>query len=123
MKDFAAELLAHKSITYAFDFPEEELPQSLDMEFRRNLLLIYKELLHNIIKHAQASRVDIALMKNNGVLVLKVQDDGIGFEPEPAGNGNGLRNMKTRASKLGGRIEFKTGPHTGTEATLTVKIP
>jgi signal transduction histidine kinase len=69
------------------------------------------------------NRIDIALTKNNGVLVLKVQDDGIGFEPEPIGNGNGLRNMKTRASKLGGRIEFETRPRAGTAATLTIKIP
>jgi signal transduction histidine kinase len=123
MKDFAAELLAHKSIAYTFDFPEEELPQSLGMEFRRNLLLIYKELLHNIIKHAQARRVDITLTKSNGVLVLKVRDDGIGFEPELTRNGNGLRNMNMRASKLGGRIEFKTRPRAGTAATLTIKIP
>lgn len=123
MRDAAAEMLALKEITVAFDFPHERLPQAIAMDFRRNLFLIYKELLHNIVKHSQATRVEISLAKQDGVLTLKVTDNGIGFNPASTnGRGNGLTNMKDRAAKLGGRLQLQSLPQGGTEAVLAVKI-
>jgi signal transduction histidine kinase len=123
MKDAAAELLSLKDIAFTFNFPQEKLPHPISMDFRRNLFLLYKELLHNIIKHSQASRVEISLAKRDGVLRLKVADDGIGFDSAKInGNGNGLNNMKVRAEKLGGRLKLKSLPQGGMEAVLTVKI-
>jgi len=124
MKDTAAELLSLKEITVTFDFPREKLPQAISMDFRRNLFLIYKELLHNIIKHSQATRVEISLAKRDGVLTLRVADDGVGFDPASTnGNGNGLNNMKDRAAQLGGRLKLEPQPQGGMEAVLAVKMP
>lgn len=123
MKETAADLLSKQGIHHTIRFPKEDLPHSLEMEFRRNLFLIFKELLNNIFKHAQASHVEIDLAKKNGVLILKVKDDGVGFDPSAANNGNGLLNMKMRAMKLNGRIDFQHPAAGGVKATLTVKIP
>jgi signal transduction histidine kinase/ligand-binding sensor domain-containing protein len=122
LKDVAAELLQQQGITYTFHFPEQELLQSLPMNFRRNLLLIYKELLHNVMKHAQATHVDIALAKTDGCLVLKLADDGVGFDPKAVRNGNGLKSMQTRAAELKGKLEIESQPNQGTRVTLAVKL-
>ena len=122
MKETADELLGQKGITYTVDFPTEDLPQSLQMDFRRNLFLIYKEMLHNIIKHSQAACVGISLKKEDGFLRLRVADDGKGFDAETTENGNGLQSMHTRAGELNGRLEIKSQPELGTTVTLSVKI-
>jgi signal transduction histidine kinase len=122
LKDVTAELLRQQGITYTFHFPEQELLQSLPMNFRRNLLLIYKELLHNVIKHAQATHMDIALAKTDGCLVLKLADNGIGFDVKAAKNGTGLKSMQTRAAELKGKLEIASRPGQGTRVTLAVKL-
>jgi len=120
MKEAAEELLGQKGITYTFALPPEELPQSLKMEFRRNLFLIYKEMLHNVVKHAEATQVEIALTRMNGTLQLQVADNGRGFNAEAGGNGNGLKSMSARAEELNGKLEIESRPEQGTKATLTV---
>jgi ligand-binding sensor domain-containing protein/signal transduction histidine kinase len=123
VKETAEELLGQKGITYTFDLPPEELPQSLKMEFRRNLFLIYKEMLHNIVKHANASKVKIALTRTNGMLQLQVADNGKGIGEEKSGNGNGLKSMRARAGELNGQLEIDSQPERGTTVRLMVKIP
>ena len=123
IKEVAEELLGQKGITYTFDLPQEDLPQSLKMEFRRNLFLIYKELLHNVVKHAEATKVEIALTRMNGTLQLQVADNGKGFCEQAGGNGNGLKSMRARAGELHGRFEIDSRPERGTRVILSVKIP
>lgn len=120
MKEAAEELLGQKGIAYTLEAPQEELPQSLKMEFRRNLFLIYKEMLHNVVKHAEATKVEIALTRTNGMLQLQVTDNGKGFGEEKNGNGSGLKSMRARAAELNGKLEIDSRPALGTTATLTV---
>jgi len=121
-KEAANELLGQKGIAYTFNMPQKDLPQSLKMEFRRNLFMIYKEMLHNVVQHAEATKVEIALTKSSGMLQLQVADNGKGFIAETAGNGNGLQSMRARAGELHGRLEIKSQPEQGTTVTLSVKI-
>ncbi len=123
MKEFAGEMLAPKQISYSFHGPEHDVFQPLNMNFRHHLLLIYKEILHNIIKHAQAKHVDIFITKTDGVLTLKLADDGKGFDPSAVKNGNGLKNVQARAAELEGKIDIASQNGQGTVVTLTVKIP
>lgn len=122
MKETAEELLGQKGIAYTLDLPEEELPRSLKMEFRRNLFLIYKEMLHNIVKHAEASKVEITLTRMNGVLQLQVADNGRGFDEGENGNGSGLKSMRARAEELNGKLEIESRPEAGTRVRLEVKV-
>ena len=95
----------------------------LDMEFRRNILLIYKEILHNILKHANASRVDIVLQEQHENFMLTITDNGVGFDPSLAYTGNGLKNLQNRAVKSGGKLEIKSSTGKGTSICLNAKIP
>ncbi len=72
---------------------------------RRNLFLLVKEALHNIVKHAQASEVEL-VCRWNGTLHLMIQDNGLGTMNN--GSGRGLNNMRKRAGELGGSVEFVT---------------
>ena len=117
MKSAASILLANMS--YSFDHPSKELP-ALDMEFRRNLILVYKEILNNIAKHSKAKHVKINVETNGKTFVLSIQDDGVGFDTEEAAkkDGHGLSSLQRRAEKLNGVITIESSPGHGTTTTL-----
>jgi len=121
MKDAAASLL--RNIDHSFHCSQHIMAGVLDMEFRRNILLIYKEILHNILKHACATRVDIRIEENNGHLVLTIADNGVGFDPSLSFTGNGLRNLKSRATKIGGHLDIHSLNGKGASFILSAKIP
>ena len=114
MRDYAHEVLSAAGLEVRFDFPEALPTQHLPELLRRNLYLIYKESLHNILKHAQgATAVDVSLQVKTaspGWLVLQVLDNGRAVPEVLAGaapayarrSSHGLRNIATRAQALGG---------------------
>lgn len=85
------------------------------------LYRILQEALANILKHAQASQVSVAISFEVASVRLTVQDDGTGFHPEQAGPGYGLENMRQRAQELGGSCELVSAPGKG--ACVRVTLP
>jgi signal transduction histidine kinase len=77
-------------------------------------------MLHNVVKHAEATKVEIALTKTNGVLQLQVADNGKGFSEEKSGNGSGLKSMRARAGELNGQLEIDSQPERGTKVIFSV---
>jgi signal transduction histidine kinase/streptogramin lyase len=94
---------------------------AVDMGPRRHLFLIYKELLHNIVRHARATSVRIALDASGDMLRLSVTDNGHGFTGGTA-DGSGLRNMRRRAHEIGADLAFDATPGGGTTASITVRM-
>ncbi len=119
-----AEVLLSKS-RYTFVAPSNALTDVIDMEFRRNLLLIYREALNNTAKYARAENVTITLSVTGEMLTLRIRDDGVGFDLDEAQHkgGNGLRTQQYRAEKIGGTIDFESTPGKGTTTTLVARIP
>ncbi len=97
---------------------EERLPASVETGVYR----IAQELVNNVIKHAQARNVQVQLLRNKGHLVLIVEDDGIGIDPERARNGFGMRSLRDRARVLHGMLDIIPGADSGTIATLRVPL-
>lgn len=97
---------------------DERLPASVETGVYR----IAQELVNNIIKHAQARNVQVQLLRNKGHLVLIVEDDGRGIDPERARNGFGMRSLRDRARVLHGTLDILPGPDQGTIATLRVPL-
>jgi signal transduction histidine kinase len=90
------------------------------------LFRIAQEALNNVAKHARARRVEITLDHANGECVMRVQDDGIGFDgvSDTSGKpktGLGMVTMRERAQAVGGR--FEVGALPGRGAQLTVRVP
>jgi signal transduction histidine kinase len=87
-------------------------------------LLMYRvaqEALHNIVKHAQASQVDLELACRENWVSLVIRDDGLGFDTMIPSQGLGLRSMRERISQASGQFEVKSEPGKGTE--IMAQIP
>jgi signal transduction histidine kinase len=91
-------------------------------EVRRQLYLIFKEAIHNIVRHSGASRVEVELDAVKDGLTLRVADDGGGFDPAAEHEGHGLRSMRRRAAAMGGRVELESSPGRGTSLTWAARL-
>jgi PAS domain S-box-containing protein len=88
------------------------------------LYRICQEALTNVTRHAAATRVVVTLDAEPGGLVLRVEDDGRGFDAAAPGQGRlGLVGMTERAALLGGGVEFARRPEGGTAVTVRVPLP
>lgn len=94
-----------------------------DQDFSTVFFRIFQETLTNIIRHAQATRVDVSLAEENGQLVLTVSDNGRGISEEEIANTRsiGLVGMRERAMLIGGDIAIHGAPGKGT--TVTARAP
>ena len=83
-----------------------------------------EEALRNIERHARASHVRIELRSANGAhLTLKIEDDGIGFDPTVPTPGHfGLIGLREQAQLIGAELQIKSAPHSGTTLTLLLRI-
>jgi ligand-binding sensor domain-containing protein len=120
MKDVASRMLAGRQWTFEESGTNDD--RSLSLEYRRNVFFIFKEILHNIVKHSEAGRVRICVEKNDKWLKVTVQDNGRGFSTESENSGHGLRNLQRRADDLGGNIAVKSKVGEGTEVELFVPL-
>jgi signal transduction histidine kinase len=89
------------------------------------LYRVLQESLHNVTRHAEASAVNIALLRERDRLVLTVRDDGTGFEVDDprAALGCGIAGMRERAHLVDGSVEIESSPQQGTTVTLRVPLP
>jgi signal transduction histidine kinase len=122
MKEFAAEILEPKNITYRFSGDDSLKDTTLSLDKRKNLFLIFKEAVNNAAKYSGATDLEIIFARQGNTLSLSVSDNGGGFEPERVRTGNGLKNMKARASALRARFDFDTRVEKGTRIALEVPI-
>jgi signal transduction histidine kinase len=120
MKDAATEMLANMQVKFT---THSSITNVKDLTFRRNLILIYKEMLHNVQKHSQATQVRIDLEDNAGILTLRVKDNGKGFDEATIQRGHGLNSMQRRAKDFGGLLTVSSKAGQGTTSTLEVRIP
>jgi signal transduction histidine kinase/ligand-binding sensor domain-containing protein len=115
----------HSDISSVIDFPEPaNIPHnvSVNPEVKRNILLILKEALTNVIKHSNANEVYFSLREEESQLIMKISDNGKGItEQINTSMGNGIKNMRKRAESVNGKIEIRPNPVTGT--SIHVFIP
>jgi signal transduction histidine kinase len=121
------ELLLRHTLQHAgmeAKFSAHDLPLQLDEKTEIGLYRIAQELLNNVVKHAQAARVVVELFQSDNQLVMRVEDDGTGFDFEGArARGTmGVLNILSRVSTLGGEFfAEKKQPH-GTVAMVRVPV-
>ena len=87
----------------------------------RELFRIAQEALQNAFKHAQVGRLAVRLDGEDGRLLLEVEDDGVGFDPQATAARSrrlGLTSMEERARRIGGRLEIRSAPGAGTVVSL-----
>lgn len=121
MRRYAGEALESQSINYSIETRADLEGKRMSMQKRRELFLIFKELINNIRKHAHANSVEIEIAIKDGQLYLKVSDNGRGFDPTEKNERFGLRNIKSRVLKWKGDLEIETIKGKGT--TIQVWLP
>lgn len=109
-------------LTVRWGAPLETLPASWSPAGRREVFLFIKEALTNIVRHAQATAVDLTLVADERELRLEIHDDGKGFDPATTSGGMGLTSMRERARTIGGHLTITSAPGKGTHITLRVPI-
>jgi signal transduction histidine kinase/ligand-binding sensor domain-containing protein len=120
---FTRDFFAPTQLRIRLDLPTNLPVQPLAAETRHQLFLLLKESFNNIVRHARASEVHVALACEADQLRLTIADDGQGLADHPAGAGrDGLINLQERIERLGGslRIESKTSQGVKLEFILPV---
>lgn len=121
MREFATEIFESKGIEYRFIVKTSE-GLSLPSDQRKNLFLIFKETVNNAAKYSQASLVEIDLYQTDQRLVMRVKDNGRGFDEKTGQKGNGLRNLRERAKELNADLTLKSVLDQGTEVKVQLPI-
>jgi signal transduction histidine kinase len=107
-------------LTWDIAVPDENLQLSPHASLQ--LLRVAQEALTNVVKHANASEVDVQLRLEQGRLELEVRDNGIGAAGvTEESSGRGLNNMRARADQLGGHLHVHGGSG-GTRVTMQVPL-
>ena len=129
MREFAAGFLESAGIELQWDAVPAPPKLKLTLNSRRQIFLVFKECIHNIVKHSGCRSVWIAFEIGDREAVMTVADDGKGLEewrksqlPMARRAGNGLPSMLRRAESLGGTVEFGIRPGGGCQITLRVPV-
>jgi ligand-binding sensor domain-containing protein len=118
MRRFADDTFGAADISYRFSAPESVHGLKLGPDVRRELLLILKESVTNIAKHAAATEASVDIGVDGPRLLLTIRDNGRGFDTAASFDGNGVYSMRNRVQALGGRLDIQSGPGRGTTVSL-----
>jgi signal transduction histidine kinase len=121
MRQYATTVLEAKKIEYDISFPNENIGFNMMLDIKNNLYLIFKEAVNNLAKYSEASmvRLSIAIDQNN--ILLRIDDNGKGFDINKVEHHGGLVNMKHRAFESKGSFQITSSPGNG--ASVEVCIP
>ncbi len=112
----------------AAEFKDDGRSKPLDDDIRVLLFQAVRELLVNVVKHAQASRAMVATRRVRDEMRVVVEDDGVGFDVSSVGSGDyrsggfGLFNIRERLDYIGGSVDISSRPGRGTRVTLTAPV-
>ena len=116
IRDFGEKLFEEKGIQFRAFNEVRELAR-IPYGFSREVNLIIKEAMTNTFNHSQATNVSFTLGQDGDQCELKLEDDGTGFIPEKVDR-NGIKNMQTRADRMGAILHIQTSPDQGTTIRL-----
>lgn len=122
MKEFAAELLEPAKIGYRFTEEGALVYARLNLEQRKNLYMIFKEAINNVVKYSGASFVDIQFSAKNNTFIMQLYDNGRGFDAAASQSGNGLKNMQDRAGEMKAVLLIESAPGKGTAVKLEAHL-
>lgn len=122
LKNYFSEFCEIHNLSFDFRSDVNDINVKMKPAQIRNIVLVIKETLNNISKHAQATHVLILITEVNGLLKIQISDNGKGLDfVNNEVSGNGLRSMKKRIEELKGKFELQN--ENGTTVFLKVPIP
>jgi len=118
MKLFALENFSSKNIEVEYFIDKKLYELKIPSNKRNEFFLIFKEAIHNIIKHAYCNAVKIEFIRQKNTVIMKIADNGNGFDINTKGSGNGLHTMRERSQKLNGILNLESAIDEGTNISL-----
>ena len=112
----------------ASEFEDDQQTKPLDEDIRVLLFRTIRELLVNVVKHAQARKVKVSIRKIGSEINIDVEDDGVGFDLTEVASiatktgGFGLFSIRERLERLGGHLEIESGPGRGCKVTVRAPL-
>jgi signal transduction histidine kinase len=122
MRQFASNLLTAKNIAFQFQPPTEGQDIKITSDLRRQVYLIFKESMHNVVRHSGCTEVRIVFEMESRQVSLKVTDNGKGLPEGEMEDGQGIPSMHRRATRIGGKLELLSGNDGGTTVWLSVPL-
>ena len=122
MRDFAAAILEPAGIGFTFDEEGKIADLKLNVDERKNLYLIFKEAINNVAKYSGATLSTVVLKRTDSMFLMKITDNGSGFDNTKQYTGNGLKNMRARATEMTAEFEISSKAGAGTGISLGIPI-
>jgi signal transduction histidine kinase len=125
LSGYTREYLSNSSIACRFKIPVTLPNAALDGQVRHEVLMVVKETLSNIVRHADATEVEFQMTVANNTLEICIADNGKGFDPNTEAGGHGLKNRSVRLTKIGGscHVESRQGAGTVVSLRLPLSVP
>jgi signal transduction histidine kinase/streptogramin lyase len=122
MRRFAGDAASAANMEMDFRAEGDRGDLKLGPDLRREVYLIFKESINNLMRHSGCTNAQVTMKNFDRSLELTISDNGKGFDPDQASDGNGLASMRQRAARLGGTLEIISSPNRGTIVRLLVPI-
>lgn len=121
MQSFALPVLHAAAINTHFHTNLSSKKLSLNLEEKRNLYLLFKEAINNVVKHSKATNCTIRCIETNGLITISIHDDGTGFDTNnlPLVLRTGVSSMKERAAKIHAALTIESHPEKGTKINIS----
>lgn len=118
---YTNDFFSHTQIACRFKVPVSFPPITLEGRVRHDLLMVVKEALNNIVRHAEATELEFRLAVMDGSLEIDIADNGKGIEAGAHSGGHGLKNLSARLKKLGGQCTIE--PRTTRGTIVKIRLP
>ena len=122
IRRYAADLFDNCNVICHLDMDEKIGGKKMSMELRRDVYLICKECMNNMVKHAAAGNVWIQVIFYRNKLQLNFKDDGKGFDATVITSRNGLKNIRARTKRWKGQVKIQTGGGNGTAIEISLPM-
>jgi signal transduction histidine kinase/ligand-binding sensor domain-containing protein len=123
MREQLHKQLEYSNIEYTILLPEAAGDIVLSNEYRRNLLLVTKEIVNNAIKYSAAKNLQLHASIIDNYFICSIKDDGVGFDLNELMRGNGLKNIRYRIEELNGKLDIQTEIGKGAKFEYRIPLP
>ena len=121
IRDFGEKLFEEKGISYRA-LNKVNKPVKIPYGFSREANLIFKEAMTNIFNHSGAANVSLSMTQQGDFFEIRLTDDGHGFDIRHSEKSNGMKNMRTRAERIGAKLYIQSLAGEGTTVSLHLAV-
>jgi signal transduction histidine kinase/ligand-binding sensor domain-containing protein len=119
MRHFASDVFTARGIIFRLELPDSDGDVRVSATFRRELFLIFKEAVNNVVRHSGCTTAEIEFRMDGQGVILQLTDNGHGFDVQSKSNGHGLMSMRSRIESFSGKVEITSG-NDGTTLLFTI---